>query len=51
MKRQVSMHTPKVVVENLCKVFGSNPRQALDMLAAGATKDDVLKRTGQVVGV
>ncbi|RQS02603.1 glycine betaine/L-proline ABC transporter ATP-binding protein, partial [Burkholderia sp. Bp8998] len=45
------MHTPKVVVENLCKVFGSNPRQALDMLAAGATKDDVLKRTGQVVGV
>ena len=39
------------MVEGLCKVFGSNPQQALDMLAAGATKDDVLKRTGKVVGV
>src|SRR5437868_10293788 len=45
------MDAPKVVVEGLCKVFESNPQQALDMLAAGATKDDVLKRTGQVVGV
>jgi glycine betaine/proline transport system ATP-binding protein len=47
----VSMQPPKVVVEGLCKVFGNNPKQALDMLAAGATKDEVLKRTGQVVGV
>lgn len=45
------MDAPKVVVDGLCKVFGSNPQQALDMLAAGATKDEVLKRTGQVVGV
>ena len=45
------MDAPKVVVEGLCKVFGSNPRQALDMLAAGSTKDEVFKRTGQVVGV
>jgi len=45
------MDAPKVVVEGLCKVFGNNPKQALDMLAAGATKDEVLKRTGQVVGV
>ncbi|GLC96401.1 proline/glycine betaine ABC transporter ATP-binding protein [Cupriavidus sp. TA19] len=45
------MDSPKVVVEGLCKVFGSNPRQALDMLAAGSTKDDVFRRTGQVVGV
>ncbi len=45
------MDAPKVVVEGLCKVFGSNPRQALDMLAAGATKDEVFARTGQVVGV
>ncbi|MBB2916921.1 glycine betaine/proline transport system ATP-binding protein [Cupriavidus alkaliphilus] len=45
------MDSPKVVVEGLCKVFGSNPRQALDMLAAGATKDEVFRRTGHVVGV
>jgi glycine betaine/proline transport system ATP-binding protein len=46
-----SMNSPKVVVEGLCKVFGGNPKQALDMLAGGATKDDVFARTGQVVGV
>ncbi|SOY67194.1 glycine betaine transporter subunit; ATP-binding compoent of ABC superfamily [Cupriavidus taiwanensis] len=45
------MDSPKVVVEGLCKVFGSNPQQALDMLAAGSTKDEVFRRTGQVVGV
>ncbi|MBP0618923.1 glycine betaine/L-proline ABC transporter ATP-binding protein [Cupriavidus sp. LEh25] len=45
------MDSPKVVVEGLCKVFGSNPKQALDMLAAGSTKDEVFRRTGHVVGV
>ncbi|GLU31915.1 glycine betaine/L-proline ABC transporter ATP-binding protein [Trinickia caryophylli] len=45
------MSSPKVMVEGLCKVFGSNPRQALDMLAQGATKDEIFSRTGQVVGV
>ncbi|AEA63097.1 quaternary amine ABC transporter ATP-binding protein [Burkholderia gladioli] len=45
------MDAPKVVVEGLCKVFGNNPKQALDMLAAGSTKDDIFKQTGQVVGV
>ncbi|RDK09434.1 quaternary amine ABC transporter ATP-binding protein [Cupriavidus lacunae] len=45
------MDSPKVVVEGLCKVFGSNPKQALDMLASGSTKDEVFRRTGQVVGV
>jgi len=45
------MDSPKVVVEGLCKVFGNNPKQALDMLAAGSTKDEVFRRTGQVVGV
>ncbi|AKZ28154.1 proline/glycine betaine ABC transporter ATP-binding protein (plasmid) [Ralstonia solanacearum] len=45
------MNSPKVVIEGLSKVFGSNPRQAIDMLAAGSTKDEVFRRTGQVVGV
>lgn len=45
------MDAPKVVVEGLCKVFGNNPKQALDLLAAGSTKDEIFKRTGQVVGV
>jgi glycine betaine/proline transport system ATP-binding protein len=45
------MSSPKVLVEGLCKVFGSSPREALDMLAQGATKDEIFARTGQVVGV
>ncbi|PMS22179.1 glycine betaine/L-proline ABC transporter ATP-binding protein [Trinickia dabaoshanensis] len=45
------MSSPKVMVQGLCKVFGANPKQALDMLAAGATKDEIFARTGQVVGV
>jgi glycine betaine/proline transport system ATP-binding protein len=46
-----SMKSPKVVVEGLCKVFGNNPKLALDMLSAGAGKDEVFAKTGQVVGV
>ena len=45
------MSSPKVRVQGLCKVFGTNPKQALDMLATGATKDEIFARTGQVVGV
>jgi glycine betaine/proline transport system ATP-binding protein len=45
------MDSPKVVVEGLCKVFGSSPKEALAMLAAGATKEEVFARTGQIVGV
>ncbi|MCX4161311.1 glycine betaine/L-proline ABC transporter ATP-binding protein [Paraburkholderia acidicola] len=45
------MNSPKVVVEGLCKVFGANPRLALDMLAGGSTKDEVFAKTGHVVGV
>lgn len=45
------MSSPKVVVEGLCKVFGNRPKEALDMLARGATKDEIFARTGQVVGV
>src|SRR6478735_124988 len=46
-----SMNSPKVVVEGLCKVFGTNPKQAIGMLAGGATKEEVFARTGQIVGV
>ncbi|MEA3123498.1 MAG: glycine betaine/proline transport system ATP-binding protein, partial [Caballeronia sp.] len=45
------MNSHKVVVENLCKVFGTSPKQAIDMLAGGATKEEVFARTGQIVGV
>ncbi len=45
------MNSPKVVVEGLSKVFGNNPSAAADLLARGATKDEIFARTGQIVGV
>ncbi len=51
-------HTPqdttgeaKVIVRNLHKVFGNKPDLAMQMLKSGMHKDEVLKQTGQVVGV
>lgn len=41
----------KVVVRNLFKVFGNRPETALDMLRQGKSKDEILKQTGQVIGV
>ena len=41
----------KVVVKNLYKVFGSKPDAAMQMLYDGKHKDEVLRQTGQVVGV
>ncbi len=41
----------KVVVKNLYKVFGNKPDVAMQMLYDGKHKDEVLRQTGQVVGV
>ena len=41
----------KIVVRNLVKVFGNRPAVALQMLGDGLHKDEIFRRTGQVVGV
>lgn len=42
----------KVRVENVSKIFGSNPRgEALKLLREGVSKEEILERTGHVVGV
>ncbi|MBT0964155.1 glycine betaine/L-proline ABC transporter ATP-binding protein ProV [Denitromonas iodatirespirans] len=41
----------KLVVRNLYKIFGNRPEVALQMLREGRDKDEILKETGQVVGV
>lgn len=41
----------KIRVEGLTKVFGKKPKRALDMLAQGKSKADILKETGHTVGV
>ena len=38
-------------VSNVYKIFSDDPKPALDMLYAGATKDEVFKKLGVTVGV
>lgn len=47
------MTSQKVMLEvqNLTKLFGSNPKRALPLLEQGATKEDILQQTGLTVGV
>ncbi len=41
----------KLSVKNVTKVFGKNPKKALQLLNEGNSKTDILKRTGSTVGV
>ncbi|MFH1982408.1 MAG: glycine betaine/L-proline ABC transporter ATP-binding protein ProV [Pseudomonadota bacterium] len=43
--------TEKVVIKNLYKIFGPNPKRALGMLDKGLSKDDIFGETGLTVGV
>lgn len=45
------MHKVKIKVENLIKIFGDHPKKALEMLKTGASKNEVLQKTGHAVGV
>ncbi|MTT32936.1 glycine betaine/L-proline ABC transporter ATP-binding protein ProV [Terrilactibacillus sp. BCM23-1] len=41
----------KIDVKNITKVFGKNPRRAVDMLKQGLKKPEIFKKTGMTVGV
>jgi glycine betaine/proline transport system ATP-binding protein len=41
----------KIRVKNLSKIFGANPKKALDLLQKGLSKEEVLEKTGMTVGV
>ncbi|NDV25461.1 glycine betaine/L-proline ABC transporter ATP-binding protein [Desulfovibrio sp. JC010] len=41
----------KIRVENLYKIFGSNPKKIIPMLEKGANKDDIMEKTKHGVGV
>ncbi|MBW1615904.1 MAG: glycine betaine/L-proline ABC transporter ATP-binding protein ProV [Deltaproteobacteria bacterium] len=45
------MNEDKIVIENLYKVFGSKPKQALSMLEQGMEKQAIFEKTGMTVGV
>ena len=42
---------PVIEVKNLTKVFGKNTKEALKMIAAGKSKDEILNKTGCTVAV
>ncbi|MFD2616709.1 glycine betaine/L-proline ABC transporter ATP-binding protein ProV [Terrilactibacillus laevilacticus] len=41
----------KIDVKNITKVFGKNPKRAVDMLKQGLKKPEIFKKTGMTVGV
>lgn len=41
----------KIILKNVSKIFGDNPRKALAMLKEGKGKDEIQAKTGSVVGV
>ncbi|NET72953.1 MAG: glycine betaine/L-proline ABC transporter ATP-binding protein [Sphaerospermopsis sp. SIO1G2] len=42
---------PKIVIENLVKIYGSKPQKALQLFKSGGTRDSILKATGNVLGI
>jgi len=41
----------KIQIRNLYKIFGSDPESALDQIKAGMGKDELLAKTGHVLGL
>ncbi|WP_353929718.1 glycine betaine/L-proline ABC transporter ATP-binding protein [Okeanomitos corallinicola TIOX110] len=42
---------PKIVIENLIKIYGDKPHAALKLFNSGGTRDSILKATGNVLGI
>ena len=41
----------KIEINNVYKIFGNNPSEVLPMVKEGATKEEVLEKTGHTVGL
>ncbi len=41
----------KIEIKNVYKIFGDNPSKVLPMVKEGATKEEVLEKTGHTVGL
>jgi glycine betaine/proline transport system ATP-binding protein len=42
---------PKIQIENLIKIYGSNPRYALELFRQGKSRYEILQSTNHVVGI
>ncbi len=45
------MSQTRIKVENIYKIFGPNPKKVIPMLEDGMSKEDILEKTGNTVGV
>ena len=41
----------KIEINNVYKIFGNNPKSVLPMVKEGATKEEILEKTGHTVGL
>ena len=41
----------KIVVKDLYKIFGTHPEKALKLYREGLSKDDIMEKTKQTIGV
>ena len=41
----------KIEINNVYKIFGSNPQSVMPMVKGGANKEEVLEQTGHTVGL
>ena len=44
-------NSPKIEIRNLYKIFGSNPKSALEKVKAGMEKEELLAQTNHVLGL
>jgi len=51
MSEETQTPQAKIHVENLVKIFGESPREGLKLMREGYSRDDILEKTGNVVGV
>ena len=40
----------KIEINNVYKIFGNNPKSIIPMVKDGASKEDILEKTGHTVG-
>ena len=41
----------KIEINNVYKIFGTNPKSILSMVKEGSTKEEILEKTGHTVGL
>ena len=48
---QVHYKMSKIEINNIYKIFGDKPQSIMQMVKDGATKEEVLEKTGHTVGL